>query len=288
MLADPLLDRLIDLAFEEDLGATGDITTQATVPATARAIGRVRAKEALVVAGVDVVARVFARFDAAVHVERLANDGDEVAKGTVVMTVTGAAHSLLIGERPALNFLMRLSGVATQARMWSALLHGTNTRLIDTRKTTPGWRALEKMAVRVGGAANHRFGLFDGILIKDNHIEAAGGIAAAVAGARARAHHLVKIEVEAGTLAHVDECLALGVEAILLDNMDDATLKAAVDKVRAAEQQTGRKVTLEASGNMTPERLPRVAATGVDLVSMGALTHQAKSVDLSMKIELLK
>jgi nicotinate-nucleotide pyrophosphorylase (carboxylating) len=286
-LANSHLDRLIDLAFDEDLGAAGDLTTDATVPESAQAIGRVRAKQDLVLAGADVFARVFERLDPRVKLERLAKDGDAIAKGTIVLTAQGSAKSLLIGERPALNFLMRLSGVATQARALAKVLDGTNTRLIDTRKTTPGWRALEKDAVRAGGCANHRFGLFDGILIKDNHIEAAGGIQQAVAGARARGHHLVKIEVEAGTLSQVDECLALGVEAILLDNMDDATLKAAVDKARAHEKSTGRKVTLEASGNMTGERLPKVAATGVDLVSMGALTHQVVSVDLSMKIELL-
>jgi nicotinate-nucleotide pyrophosphorylase (carboxylating) len=204
----------------------------------------------------------------------------------VVLRVTGRAHSLLVGERPALNFIMRLSGIATQAARFASAVQGTRARVVDTRKTTPGWRALEKEAVRIGGCANHRMGLFDGVLIKDNHIAAAGGVAAAVAGARATAHHLLKLEVEASTQAHVEECLALGVEAILLDNMDDATLARAVQAVRAHEQRTGGKVVLEASGNMTLERLPRVAATGVDLISMGALTHQARSVDLSMKLSL--
>lgn len=281
------LDRLIDLAFDEDLGAAGDVTTDATVPASARAIGRVRAKQDLVLAGTDVFARVFERLDPTVRLARLAKDGDAIKKGTVVLTAEGSARSLLIGERPALNFLMRLSGVATQAHALARTLDGTNTRLIDTRKTTPGWRAIEKDAVRAGGCANHRFGLFDGILIKDNHIEAAGGIKSAVEGARARAHHLVKIEVEASTLEQVNECLALDVEAILLDNMDDALLKLAVEAARAYSARTGRKIVLEASGNMTAERLPRVAACGVDLISMGALTHQAVSVDLSMKIELV-
>ncbi len=287
-MIDPLVDRLIDLALEEDLGAAGDVTTAATVPADARAEGLVRAKEPLVLAGVDVLTRVFARVDPAVAVTVCERDGARVAAGTVVARVSGRAHSLLIGERPALNFVMRLSGIATQAARFAAAVAGTRARVVDTRKTTPGWRALEKAAVRAGGCANHRCGLFDGVLIKDNHIEAAGGIAAAVAGARAQAHHLLLIEVEASTHAQVEECLALGVGAILLDNMDDAALARAVAAVRAHEQRTGARVVLEASGNMTLERLPAVAATGVDLISMGALTHQARSVDLSMKLTLAR
>jgi len=283
---DPLLDRLIDLAFEEDLGAAGDLTTQATVPVGARAEARVRAKEPLVLAGTRAFQRVFERLDPTVRLELLAQDGDRVAAGTEVIRAAGRAHSLLIGERPALNFLMRLSGIATQAARFAAAVHGTRARVVDTRKTTPGWRALEKAAVRAGGCANHRCGLFDGVLIKDNHIEAAGGIAAAVAGARAAAHHLLVIEVEASTQAQVEQCLALGVGAILLDNMDDAALARAVSAVRAHEQRSGARVVLEASGNMSLERLPAVAATGVDLISMGALTHQARSVDLSMKLTL--
>lgn len=284
---DPLLDRLIDLAFEEDLGAAGDLTTQATVPPGARAEARVRAKEPLVLAGTRAFQRVFERLDPTVRLELLAQDGDRVAAGTEVIRAAGRAHSLLIGERPALNFLMRLSGIATQAALFAAAVQGTATRVVDTRKTTPGWRALEKDAVRAGGCHGHRMGLFDGILIKDNHIEAAGGIAAAVAGARAHAHHLLKIEVEVATLTQLDECLALGVEAVLLDNMDDALLASAVQKIRDHEGRSGRKVVVEASGNMTLQRLPRVAAIGVDLISMGALTHQARSVDLSMKLKLL-
>lgn len=283
---DLLVDRLIDLALEEDLGASGDLTTRSTVPRDLRAEALVRAKEPLVVAGVSVFRRVFERVDPAVAVTVVEHDGARVTPGAVVLRVAGRAHSLLVGERLALNFIMRLSGIATQAARFAAAVQGTRARVVDTRKTTPGWRALEKEAVRIGGCANHRMGLFDGVLIKDNHIEAAGGIAAAVAGARAAAHHLLKIEVEAATQAHVEECLALGVEAILLDNMDDAALARAVQAVRAHEQRTGAKVVLEASGNMTLERLPKVAATGVDLISMGALTHQARSVDLSMKLTL--
>lgn len=281
------LHRLIDLAFDEDLGPTGDITTQACVLPETRGEAVVRAKEPLVLFGVEVFRAVFARLDPDVALEVLAGDGDEIAPGTIVIRARGRAHSLLIGERPALNFLMRLSGIATQARVLARAVAGTQAKVVDTRKTTPGWRALEKAAVRAGGGGNHRMGLFDGVLIKDNHIEAAGGIPQAVARARAAAHHLVKIEVEASTPAQVDECLAADVEAILLDNMDDALLADSVRRIRAWEQRTGRRVTIEASGNMTLERLPRVAAAGVDLISMGALTHQARSVDLSMKLKLL-
>ncbi|HEY4222663.1 MAG TPA: carboxylating nicotinate-nucleotide diphosphorylase, partial [Myxococcota bacterium] len=191
------LDRLIDLAFDEDLGCGGDVTSNATIDASARAIGSVKAKEPLVLAGVDVFRRVFERLDPTVELEVLAQDGDKIENGTVVIKATGNARSLLVGERPALNFLMRLSGIATQARAMSKLLAGTKTKVVDIRKTTPGWRALEKAAVLAGGGGNHRMGLFDGVLIKDNHIEAAGGIAAAVARAKAHVHHLQKIEVEA-------------------------------------------------------------------------------------------
>lgn len=277
------LDALIDLAFSEDLGPVGDITTEACVLPDTKATGIVRAKENLVVCGVDVFRRVFSRFPD-VDVEVLVADGTEVSKGTEVIRAKGTARSLLIAERPALNFIMRLSGIATHTRAIAKVLTGTKARVIDIRKTTPGWRALEKHAVLVGGGGNHRMGLFDGVLIKDNHIEAAGGIRVAVERAKQRVHHLMKIEVEAASLAQVDECLAVGVDAVLLDNMDDELLAQAVKRIRAAEN--GRHIVVEASGNMTVERLPRVAATGVDLISMGALTHQARSVDLSMKIKL--
>lgn len=281
---DPLIDRLIDLAFEEDLGAGGDITTRTTVPPSTRGVATVRAKESLVLAGVDVFCRVFERLDPRVELEVLRSDGDHLVKGDNVIIARGLASSLLIGERPALNFMMRLSGIATLTATMMKAVAGTSASVVDTRKTTPGWRSLEKAAVRAGGGKNHRVGLFDGILIKDNHLEAAGGVRAAVAGARACGHHLVKVEVECATLAQVDECLAVGVDGVLLDNMDNATMTEAVQRIRA---HSGRQVVIEASGNMTLERLPGVAATGVDLISMGALTHQAQSVDLSMKLKLL-
>ncbi|MBM4280657.1 MAG: carboxylating nicotinate-nucleotide diphosphorylase [Deltaproteobacteria bacterium] len=288
-MTDPHLDRLIDLAFEEDLASAGDVTTRATVPPGTRGIAVVRAKESLVLAGVDVFTRVFARLDPSVQLELHHRDGAVVDKGTAVITARGGAHSLLIGERPALNFVMRLSGIATLTAQMVAAVRGTGAQIVDTRKTTPGWRQIEKAAVRAGGGGNHRTGLFDGVLIKDNHLEAAGGVRAAVQGARASAHHLLKIEVECATLAQVDECLAMGVDALLLDNMDEPTMVEAVRRVRAHPSQQGPgalRIVLEASGNMTLERLPKVAATGVDLISMGALTHQARSCDLSMKLKL--
>ena len=247
-------------------------------------IATVRAKEDLVLAGVDVFVRVFQRLDPRVELTVMRADGDRLKKGDEVIIARGLASSLLVGERPALNFMMRLSGIATlTAKMMSAVA-GTSASVVDTRKTTPGWRSLEKAAVRAGGGKNHRVGLFDGVLIKDNHLEAAGGVENAVAGARAGVHHLMKVEVECATLAQVDECLSVGVDGVLLDNMDNATMAAAVQKIRAHARSA--HVVIEASGNMSFERLPGVAATGVDLISMGALTHQAQSVDLSMKLKL--
>ena len=285
MTNDPFLDRLIDLALEEDLASTGDVTTRACVSAATRAEGRVVAKEPLTVAGTAVFTRVFARLDPTVEVQVLVEDGTRVEKGTRVITTRGRAASLLIGERPALNFLMRLSGIATLTGTMVDALHGApRAHVVDTRKTTPGWRALEKAAVRAGGGRNHRMGLFDGVLIKDNHIEAAGGISAAVMRARTHSHHLIAIEVECATLEQVDEALSLRVSCLLLDNMSNETMTEAVRRTRAHEN--GGHVVIEASGNMTRERLAGVAACGVDLISMGALTHGARSVDLSMKIEL--
>ncbi|HEY1098690.1 MAG TPA: carboxylating nicotinate-nucleotide diphosphorylase [Myxococcota bacterium] len=281
---DPLTDRLIDMAFEEDLGAGGDITTRTTVPPATMGTATVRAKEDLVLAGVDVFVRVFQRLDPRVELTVLKRDGDRCKKGDEVIIATGLASSLLVGERPALNFLMRLSGIATLTATMMKAVEGTHASVVDTRKTTPGWRALEKAAVRAGGGKNHRVGLFDGILIKDNHLEAAGGVKNAVEGARRGAHHLMKIEVECATLTQVEQCLAVGVDGMLLDNMDNATMAAAVQTIRA--HPMGARVVVEASGNMSLERLPGVAATGVDLISMGALTHQAQSVDLSMKLKL--
>lgn len=271
-------DRVLRAALDEDVG-TGDVTTRVCVPPGTRARAYLVAKEPLRLSGLPGFVRTFELLGArdltwTFH----AADGDDVAAGTRLLDVSGDARTLLTGERTALNLLQRLSGIATMAARWSRHLAGTRTRLVDTRKTTPGLRALEKYAVRVGGARNHRTGLFDGVLLKENHLRAAGGIAAAVAAARERAPHTLKVEVEVTTLAELDEALAAGADAVLLDNMDLATLAAAV-------AQTAGRALLEASGGVTEDRLAAIAAAGVDLISAGALTHSARAVDLSFLFE---
>jgi len=272
----PQVERLIELALEEDLWL-GDATSEATLDAGHRSRGRFLAKEPLVLAGAAVAARVFERLGATCRFDRA--EGSPVARGEWFGDAAGPTRALLGAERTALNFLQRLSGVATATdRAVRALAStGGRTRLLDTRKTTPGWRRLEKEAVRAGGARNHRFSLGDGILIKDNHVAACGGVGAAVRQARARASALLRIEVEVVDLPGLAEAIAAGADIVLLDNMDDAAMAEAV-------RQAAGRVQLEASGNMTLERLPRVAATGVDFVSMGALTHSAPAVDISFEI----
>ncbi|MEJ2671592.1 MAG: carboxylating nicotinate-nucleotide diphosphorylase [Deltaproteobacteria bacterium] len=272
----PLIDRLIDLALEEDIGP-GDVTTQALVPPELKGEAHLRAKETLVVAGLPLAARVFQRIEAGIAFEAQVAEGQEVASGQVLARVSGPVAAMLTGERVALNFVQRLSGLATFSRNMAAQVAGTQTCLVDTRKTTPGWRVLEKYAVRLGGARNHRSGLYDGVLIKNNHLTAVGSIAAAVRQARERAHHLLKIEVEVTDLEGLQEALDVGADLILLDNMDDATLQ------RAVELTAGRAI-LEASGSMTKERLPQVAATGVNFISMGRLTHSAPAVDIHLRL----
>jgi nicotinate-nucleotide pyrophosphorylase (carboxylating) len=272
----PAVHRLIDLALEEDIGP-GDMTTRTTIAPEVMAEAHIRAKEGLIVAGLPVAAAVFARLDGGVAFAPQVPDGELVAAKTVLATVTGPAALLLLGERVALNFLMRLSGIATWTRRFVMTVQPHPARIVDTRKTTPGWRVLEKYAVRLGGGANHRFGLFDGILIKDNHIAAAGGITPAIQRARQGAPHTLKIEVEVQDLAGLQEAIAARADIVLLDNMDEATLAQAV-------QQAAGRVLLEASGGMSLERVARVAATGVDFISVGALTHSAPAVDIHMKI----
>ncbi len=269
-------ERLVDLALEEDL-LLGDATSEATIDAGAQGEGRFLAKEDLVLAGAAVAATVFERLGAECRFE--VDDGTAVARGRTFGTAAGPVRALLAAERASLNFLQRLSGVATTTRRCVDALAagGGRTRLLDTRKTTPGWRMLEKAAVRAGGGRNHRFSLGDGILIKDNHVAACGGVAEAVRRARARAGALLKIEVEVVDLAGLDAAISSGAEIVLLDNMDDAALAGAV-------QRAAGRVLLEASGNMSLERLPRVAATGVDFVSMGAITHSARAVDISFEL----
>jgi nicotinate-nucleotide pyrophosphorylase (carboxylating) len=272
----PVIDRLIDLALEEDIGP-GDVTTQALVPLELMGEAHIRAKETLVVAGLPVAARVFQKLDAEIVFEAEAAEGQEVAAGQVLVRLNGPVAPILTGERVALNFLQHLSGIATFTRKMTALVAGTAALLVDTRKTTPGWRVLEKYAVRQGGGRNHRVGLYDGVLIKNNHLTAVGSIGEAVRQARERGHHLLKIEVEVTDLEGLKEALNAGADLILLDNMDDATLK------QAAEINQGRAI-LEASGSMTRDRLPKVAATGVNFISMGKLTHSAPAVDIHLRL----
>jgi len=270
------VERLLELALEEDL-SLGDATSEATLDPQARGEGVFLVKEELVLAGTGVTERVFERLGASCRFERA--DGERVGRGEVVGTARGSVPSLLAAERTALNFLQRLSGVATATRRAVDALAagGGRTRLLDTRKTTPGWRLLEKAAVRAGGGTNHRLSLGDGVLVKDNHVAACGGVAEAVRRARTRAGALLKIEVEVSDLAGLDEAIGAGADIVLLDNMDDAALAEAV-------RRAAGRVKLEASGNMTLERLPRVAAAGVDYVSMGAITHGARAVDISFEL----
>ncbi len=269
-------ERLLELALEEDL-LLGDATSDATIDPAATGEGHFLVKEELVLAGTAVAERVFERLGATCRFDR--EDGARAARGEVIGAARGRVRALLAAERTALNFLQRLSGVATATRRCADALAagGGRTRLLDTRKTTPGWRMLEKAAVRAGGGKNHRFSLGDGILIKDNHVAACGGVSEAVRRARARAGAMLKIEVEVVDLDGLEAAIAAGADIVLLDNMDDAAMAEAV--LRAA----GR-VPLEASGNMTLERLPRVAATGVDYVSIGAVTHSARAVDISFEL----
>lgn len=274
---DDAVGRLIALALDEDVGP-GDRTAEAVVPADELGVALIVAKEPLVVSGVSAAARVFCAVDRRCEPLALLGEGETAEAGAGVLRVRGPLRALLTGERTALNLLQRLCGVATLTRKCVGALGGGKTRLLDTRKTTPGLRALEKQAVRAGGGLNHRGALFDGILVKDNHAAAAGGIGEAVRRAKANAPLLLKVEAEVSTPAQIDEALAAGADMLLLDNLDDARLAAAVARVAG-------RVPTEASGNVTLERLPRIAATGVDFVSSGALTHSAPAVDLSLLIE---
>jgi len=273
----PHLDQLIDMALAEDIG-TGDITTDYLVPCHNQGHGIIVAKEDIVIAGLDIAKTVFQRLDPKVRLQSAYVDGAEIGCGDTVLVLEGSLRALLTAERPALNFLQHLSGIATHVRTYVNALKHRRVRLVDTRKTTPGWRVLEKYAVRMGGAHNHRMGLFDGILIKDNHIAACGGIRLAVASARKQISHLIKIEVEVSDLAGVHEALESGADVIMLDNMDIAHIREAVSVIQ-------RRAVVEVSGGITLKHLAELAETGVDLISVGALTHSARAVDLSMRIQ---
>lgn len=279
--ADLLLDtnRLIDAALAEDIGAD-DWTTLWTFPPETRGTARVVAKSAGVIAGSEIARAVFQRLDPALAVDIRAADGISVAPGDEVLTVCGTARGILTAERVALNFLQRLSGVATHTKRFVDAVAGTGAHILDTRKTTPLLRGLEKAAVRAGGGMNHRVGLYDMVLIKDNHIAAAGGIVAAVDAVRRRNAHGLRVEVEAASLAQVDEALAAGVDRIMFDNMPLPMLRDAVRRVRA---HAGPRPETEASGSTTLEAVRAVAETGVDFISVGALTHSAPALDLSLR-----
>ncbi len=272
----PRTDHLIDLALEEDAGL-GDVTSRAIFSAKHRSRAVIDAKQELVVCGLEVAARVFARVDPTLKTKLLAREGDRVKKGANVLRVEGPTASLLTAERTALNFIQRLSGVATQARRYADAVKGTDVRIVDTRKTTPGFRALEKYAVRTGGCFNHRSSLGEHVLIKDNHIAAAGSLTKAVQLCRAAAPHLAKIEVEAKTLAEVREALRANADVILLDNMTP-------DQVRAAVAVIAGAALIEVSGGVRIETLRDYALPGVDVISIGALTHSAAAADLSLNL----
>ena len=276
MTSDHAIKRLIALALEEDIG-TGDITTEALIPANAAGEAVIVAKEHLVLAGMPVAQAVFRRLDPDIVFQDARNDGDILDPGDRLMTVQGRLQPLLTGERTALNFLQRLSGIATHVRNYIESLPATSARLVDTRKTTPGWRALEKYAVRTGGASNHRMSLAVGILIKDNHVAICGGIRAALEKARRAAPHTLKLEIEVSTPAEAREAAEAGADIIMLDNMGPETIREAVDLI-------GGRALVEVSGGVTRDNLAALTASGVDIVSAGALTHSAVAVDISMHI----
>jgi nicotinate-nucleotide pyrophosphorylase (carboxylating) len=274
-LATILIEPLVRSALLEDLGRAGDITTDAIVPAAARANTALVARQAGVVAGLDLALLAFKLVDPAIVAGVERPDGSHLSPGDVIATLTGPTRGILTAERVALNFLCHLSGIATATAAIVKAVRGHRARITCTRKTTPGLRAVEKYAVRVGGGANHRFGLDDAVLIKDNHIAAAGGIKPAVERVRRAVGHLVKIEIEVDSLAQLEEALAVGTDAVLLDNMTPDDLRRAVAMV------AGRAIT-EASGRITPATAPTVAATGVDLISIGWLTHSVTAVDIGL------
>ena len=271
------LDESLRSWLREDLG-TGDITTNCCIPPENCSEGCFIAKESGVIAGLEIAERVFALVGEAVEFLPTVKDGDTVEKGQVIARVQGSSRGILMGERLALNLMQRLSGTATATAAAVSRAAGTGAKIVDTRKATPGMRSLEKYAVRLGGGFNHRFNLADGVLIKDNHIAAAGGIAQAVGAARRQAPHTMKIEVETETLQQVQQALDAGADIIMLDNMDNETMAEAVRLING-------KALTEASGNMGEKDLAQVAATGVDIISIGALTHSVKALDISLKLK---
>lgn len=281
---EPDIRALIDLALAEDIG-TGDITSLATVPADRTATAIMVAKDDGVLSGIDVAEEVFRTVDPAIEFTAHKRNGDALQHRDEIAVITGSARSILTAERTALNFVQRLSGVATITASYAAAVAGTRTQIVDTRKTTPGMRLLQKRAVQHGGGSNHRFGLADGVLIKDNHLAAIGGdnrIADAVSAARATAPHTLKIEIEVASLDELQQALDAGADIVMLDNMGTSAIAEAV----TIRDNHTHHALLEASGGITLERLPELAATGVELISAGALTHSAPSLDISLDIKL--
>ncbi len=275
-----VLAKLIRTALDEDIGA-GDVTTRAALKGDEAGIARATAKAAMVVAGIELFGEVFRTLDPTLTFQPLCRDGERVEAGELLAELSGRLASILTAERVALNLFQRMSGIATQTRRYCDRVAGLPVKILDTRKTAPGLRILDKYAVRVGGGFNHRFALYDGVLIKDNHIAAAGGIGPAVLRVRERIPHTLKVEVEVKDLTELDEALAAGADAVLLDNMGLAELSAAVRRV-------GGRIPCEASGNMTLERVREAAETGVDLISVGALTHSVTAADISLNVTLVE
>ena len=276
VLLTPQIEGIIKMALEEDIGA-GDLTTLNTIPPEQRAKGLFRAKRDCTVAGLFLLERLFSFLDSDVQIRCLCRDGDQVSRGTVIAEAEGVVRALLMGERTALNFLQRLSGTATLTRRYVDTIKDLPSKIIDTRKTTPGLRTLEKYAVRMGGGTNHRLGLYDAAIIKDNHIAASGSIAQAVEKVRSNSPFMSRVEVECEDLKQVQKALDAKADVIMLDNMDTATMKEAVKLIK-------KRVWVEASGGITLERVREVAEAGVDFISVGALTHSAPAVDFNMKI----
>ncbi len=274
------VDKTLEIALHEDIGS-GDITTSSLIPKKHVSSSVLLAKDNFIIAGLPFSERVFKIIDSGIKFKSLAKEGGKIRSGTVIAELKGKTKSLLMGERTALNLLQRLSGIATLTAKYSAAVKGTGARIVDTRKTVPGLRFFDKYAVRAGGGSNHRFGLFDGVLIKDNHIAAVGGVGKAVKIARDRAPHLVKIEVEVKNLREVREALSARADIIMLDNMTAAATKKAVELIRSRNKD----VLIEASGNINLENVREIAANGVDLISVGALTHSVQAADISMKFD---
>lgn len=272
-----LTDKLIDLALLEDIGP-GDITSEGLINETRQGKAVIIAKEDLILAGIDISERVFIKVDPLIKVVKSFSDGKKIKKGDTILEAYGSMVSLLKAERTALNFLQRISGIATNSKVYAdALKDFPGVKICDTRKTTPGHRVIEKYGVFVGGASNHRTGLYDGVLIKDNHIEAAGSITSAVEVLRAKVSHLVKVEVEVKNMEEVKEALKAGADIIMLDNMN-------LEEAAEAVSFINKRAVVEISGNVTLERLKKIAQTGVDIISCGALTHHFVSVDISMNL----